>query len=62
MGHSLSNSMKLSAMPCRAVPEGQVEVESSNKTWATREENSKPLQYSCLQNPMNRMKDKKIGH
>ena len=62
MGHSLSNSMKLSAMPCRAAPEGQVEVESSNKTWATREENSKPLQYSCLQNPMNRMKDKKIGH
>ena len=24
--------------------------------WSTREENGKPLQYSCLENPMNSMK------
>ena len=27
-----------------------------NKTWFTGEKNSKPLQYSCLENPMNSMK------
>ena len=31
-------------------------VESSDKTWSTGEGNSKPLQYSCLKKPMNRMK------
>ena len=31
-------------------------VESSDKTWSTGEGNGKPLQYSCLENPMNRMK------
>ena len=31
-------------------------VESSDKTWSIEEENSKPLQYSCLENPMNSMK------
>ena len=31
-------------------------VESSNKPWSTREENGKPLQYSCLENTMNIMK------
>ena len=31
-------------------------VESSNKTWSTGEGNGKPLQYSCLENPMNGMK------
>ena len=30
-------------------------VESSNKTWSTGEGNGKPLQYSCLENPMNSM-------
>ena len=34
-------------------------VESSGKTWSTGEENGKPLQYSCLENPMNRMKRQK---
>ena len=34
-------------------------VESSNKTWSTREENGKPLQYSCLENRMNSMKRQK---
>ena len=31
-------------------------VESSDKTWSTREGNGKPLQYSCLENPINGMK------
>ena len=31
-------------------------VETSDKTWSTGEGNSKPLQYSCLENPMNSMK------
>ena len=34
-------------------------VESSNKMWSTGEENGKPLQYSCLENPMNSMKRQK---
>ena len=33
--------------------------ESSDKMWSTGEENSKPLQYSCLENPMNSMKRQK---
>ena len=33
-------------------------VESSDKMWPTGEENGKPLQYSCLENPnMKREKD-----
>ena len=39
--------------------DGQVMVESSDKTWSTEEENDKPLQYSCLENPMNNMKRQK---
>ena len=31
-------------------------MESSDKTWSTEEGNGKPLQYSCLENPMNSMK------
>ena len=34
-------------------------VETSDKTWPTGEGNDKPLQYSCLENPMNGMKGKK---
>ena len=34
-------------------------VESSDKTWSTGEGNGKPLQYSCLENPMNSMKRQK---
>ena len=36
-----------------------VMVKSSDKTWATREGNGKPLQYSCLDNSMNSMKRQK---
>ena len=34
-------------------------VESSDKIWSTGEGNGKPLQYSCLENPMNSMKTQK---
>ena len=34
-------------------------VESSDKMWSTGEGNGKPLQYSCLENPMNSMKKQK---
>ena len=34
-------------------------VESSDKIWYTAEGNGKPLQYSCLENPMNSMKRQK---
>ena len=34
-------------------------VESSDKIWPTGEGNGKPLQYSCLENPMNSMKRQK---
>ena len=34
-------------------------VESSDKMWPTGERNGKPLQYSCLESPMNSMKRQK---
>ena len=34
-------------------------LESSDKTWSPGEGNGKPLQYSCLENPMNTMKRQK---
>ena len=43
-------------MLCRATQEGRVMVESSDKMWSTGERNGKPLQYSCLKNPMITMK------
>ena len=43
-------------MPSRATQDGQVMVESSDKTWSTGEGNGKPLQYSCLENLMDNMK------
>ena len=51
---ALSNSMKLShalwGHPRRVM------VERSDRMWSTGEGNGKPLQYSCLENPMNSMK------
>ena len=44
---------------CRATQNRCVMVESSDKMWSAGEENGKPLQYSCLQNPMNSMKRQK---
>ena len=52
---ALSNSMKLSHTR-GATQDGRVMVERSDRMWSTRERNGKPLQYSCLENPMNRMK------
>ena len=46
-------------MLCGAIQDGLVMVESSDKMWATGEGNGKPLQYSCLENPMNSMKRQK---
>ena len=34
-------------------------VERSDRMWSTGEVNGKPLQYSCLENPMNSMKRQK---
>ena len=42
-----------------ATQDGWVMVESSDKTWSTGEGNGKPLQYSCLENPMKTMKRQK---
>ena len=39
-----------------ATQDGQVTVERSDRMWSTGEGNGKPLQYSCLENPMNSMK------
>ena len=56
---SLSNSVNLWAMPCRATQDGRLMVESYDKMWSTGEGNGKSLQYSCLENPMNSMKRQK---
>ena len=52
---ALSNSMKPSHA-CRATQDRQVMVERSDRMWSTGKGNGKPLQYSCLENPMNSMK------
>ena len=36
--------------------DGWVMVESSDKMWSIGKGNGQPLQYSCLENPMNSMK------
>ena len=43
-------------MPCRATQDRWVMVERSDRMWYTEKGNGKPLQYSCLENPMNNMK------
>ena len=53
----LSNSMKPSHA-CGVTQDGRVMVERSDRMWSTGEGNGKPLQYSCLENPMNSMKRK----
>ena len=40
-----------------ATQDGGVMVERSDRMWSTGEGNGKPLQYSCLENPMKRQKD-----
>ena len=56
---TLCNSVKLWVMLCRATQDGRVIVERSDRTWSTGEGNGKPLQHSCLENPMNSMKRQK---
>ena len=46
-------------MPSRATQNGLVTLENSDKMLSTGEGNGKPLQYSCLENPMNSMKRQK---
>ena len=46
-------------MPCGATQDRWAMVERSNRMWSTGEGNGKPLQYSCLENPMNSMKRQK---
>ena len=52
---ALSNSMNLSHAR-GATQYGRVMVERCDRMWSTGEGNGKPLQYSCLENPMNTMK------
>ena len=52
---ALSYSMKPSHA-CGATQDGRVMVERPDRMWSTGEGNGKPLQYSCLENPMNSMK------
>ena len=51
---ALSNSMKLSH-DREATQDGRV-MERSDRMWSTGEGSGKPLQYSCLENPMKSMK------
>ena len=46
-------------MPCGATQDRRVIVERSDRMWSTGEGNGKPVQYSCLENPMNSMKRQK---
>ena len=46
-------------MLCRVTQDGRVLVERSDRMWSTGEGNGKPLQYHCLENPMNSMKRQK---
>ena len=47
-------------MPCRATQDGWVMLESLTKRGPWKENgNGKPLQYSCLENPINSMKRQK---
>ena len=41
---------------CGGTQDGQVMVERSDRIWSPGEGNRKPLQCSCLENPMNSMK------
>ena len=43
-------------MPCVATQDGRVMVERSDRMRSSGEGNGKPLQYSCLENPMNSMR------
>ena len=46
-------------MLCRDAQDGWVMMEKPDRMWSTGEGNGKPLQYSCLENPMNNRKKQK---
>ena len=46
-------------MLCGATQDGRVMVKRSDRMWSIGEGNGKPLQYSCLENPMNSLKRQK---
>ena len=46
-------------MACRATQDGHVMVDISDKTGCTGEESVKPLQHSCLENPVSSVKRQK---
>ena len=48
-------------MPCGATQDRWVMVERSDRMGSTGKGNGKPLQYSCLENPMNSMKRQNDG-
>ena len=48
-------------MLCRATQDGWVMIERSDKMWSAGEGSGKPLQYFCLENPMNSMKRQNDG-
>ena len=52
---ALSKSMKLNH-DVWGHPRWAGMVERSDRMWSTGEGNGKPLQYACLENPMNSMK------
>ena len=58
--HWLSNWSPVSLSETKPHPWGSPRqadmVERSDRMWSTGEGNGKPLQYSCLENPMNSMK------
>ena len=43
-------------MPCGATQDRRVMVERSDRMWPPGEGNGKPLQYLCIENPMNSMR------
>jgi len=55
---ALSNSMKVSH-DHGATQDRWVMLERSDRMWSTGEGNGRPLQYTCLENPMNSMKRQK---
>ena len=57
--HSRTTTLSNSTKPSHAhgaTQDRRVMVERSDRMWFPGEENGKPLQYSCLENPMNSMK------
>ena len=57
--HTGTTALPNSVKPSRArgaTQDGRVMVERPDRAWSTGEGNGKPLQYSCLENPMNSRK------